>query len=526
MLAGEGRGTPCLMPNGEITEEVALAALAWGCWSSVVDQQAGLILANRAYVDHAAPPGAPEPSQPAEGGLLAALRPVIAPWTGGQTGTTWIGASRGAYDREWSDDGGYELVPTPRGPLRHRRLFFAPDTWAAHYGSVANGFLWPLLHLVDEPLPDLTSHYPRPLLPDRDEWHAYVEVNRAFAAAAIAEQPRRRTCWIHDYQLALAPGLLRAREYDGCIGFFLHTPFPDLGLADRYLDPRGRALLGQVVAGIAGADLAGFQTPGDAERFVSAATELAGATATGDGLVIDGRLVHIGTYPVGIDPEELLEVARVAPPSPRIAAARELGIPVVVGLERADYTKGIPERLRAIAAAYRAGRRFAYVGIDAPTREGVRSYDALGPAIREAAAEAARAAKDAGMPFEQSHEIASWSEVVALQRDADVVFTSSLSDGMNLVPLQTAVVQSLRPPAERGVILAGSHAGVAGVYAGFERDGLQTIDPLDEPGTVAVLLDALDGNPGRISDRLVAAVRERDARSWATGYLRDLAHSC
>ena len=83
-------------------------------------QQAGLILANRAYLDHESPRWADSPSSAGNGGLLAAVRPVIAPWDG-RSGTTWIGAGLGRFDREWTDDRGFELIETPRGPLRHRR---------------------------------------------------------------------------------------------------------------------------------------------------------------------------------------------------------------------------------------------------------------------------------------------------------------------------------------------------------------------------------------------------------------------
>jgi trehalose-6-phosphate synthase len=201
--------------------------------------RADLILANRAYLDHTQPPGLIA-AQPGNGGLLAAVRPIIEPWKDGE-GTTWIGVGRGEFDRDFCDERGIEFIDTPRGPLRHCRLFFDDATWAAHYKQVANSFLWPLLHLVREPLPDLTDYYPRPHLPTADEWAAYRRVNDAFALAAL-EQPRQGTCWVHDYQLGLAPGLLRRKGFPGRIGFFLHTPFPALDVASEFLDEAGREL--------------------------------------------------------------------------------------------------------------------------------------------------------------------------------------------------------------------------------------------------------------------------------------------
>lgn len=490
-----------------------------------MEPQACLILANRAYVDHAIPPGEDGVSQPTPGGLLAAVRPAIAPWRDG-AGTTWIGAGRGEYDRAWTGPDGYELIPTPQGQLRHRRLFFPPRQWDGHYGGVANGFLWPLLHLVRQPLPDLVTYYPRPVAPRPEAWAAYAAVNERFARAVLEEGNAPPSCWIHDYQLALAPGMLRARGYGGRIGFFLHTPFPKLELVRRYLDDDGLARFTDFVRGIAAAHLAGFQTEADATRFMVAAEALLGARRGGRELRLDGRHVRIGSYPVGVDTEDLVSLAETVPASPRMTSVAADGLRVVIGVERADYTKGIPERLRAVAQAYREGARFAYIGIGAPTREGVRSYDALPGAIEAAASEARAAAHAAGLPFSQVREIASWEEVVALQRDADVVFTSSLADGMNLVPLQVAAVQSIRPPDERGVVLSGRDAGVSVAYGDFDSEGLTPVDPLDAGAMVRALEGALLGGPGRIDDRFIAAVRDHDARQWATRFLSDLEETC
>lgn len=491
-----------------------------------VEARANLILANRAYLDHEAPPGGDVPSEPVNGGLLAALRPVIAPWDG-KSGTTWIGAGRGKHDEAWVDERGYELIATPRGPLRHRRITFDEATWRGHYGQVANGFLWPLLHIIREPLPERAAYYPAPEPPGDDDWRNYVEVNRRFAEAALEEQPWPKTCWVHDYQLTLAPAMLRAAGFSGRIGFFLHTPFPDLAIAGRYLDERSAGCVRDVVRGMLGADLVGFQTDSDSDRFEQAAIALVGAEVSADGLVYDGRCVRIDSYPVGIDVDELIGDALEALPGERFRAAKATGLPVVIGLERADYTKGIPERLRAIARAYREGAKFAYIGVAAPTRGGVASYEALQPAIEEAANAARAAAEEAGCWLIQTRELIPWEEVVALQRDADVVFTSSLADGMNLVPLQAAAVQSLRAEGERAVIIAGRDAGVSEIYAGFEQDGLVTVDPFDSEAMVAALRQAIAGRPGRITGRLFEAVREHDATSWATRFLGDLeAGSC
>ncbi len=507
--------------RGEIWELIGPAVMRP---TEKVTSRAQLILANRAFLDHEAPRWADSPSAASSGGLLAAVRPVIAPWDG-RSGTTWIGVGMGRFDREWVDARGYEILETPRGPLRHRRLFFGSATWQGHYGEVANSFTWPLFHLVRVDLPRATPYYPEPQPPSATGWQSFVLVNRAFAEAAC-EEDGQQSCWVHDYQLALVPGMLRERGFRGPVGFFLHIPFPALGVIGRYLSGEVRERLAAIVGGMLGADLVGFQTEGDVERFVEAAGELCGALPVPGGVEVGGRRVRLGAYPVGIDPEEVLAAARRASPVTRVRAARELGLPVVVGLERGDFTKGIPERLRAIAEAYRQGQRFAYIGIASPTREGVEVYGALEAAIEREAARAQEAAYWMGCPFAQVRAAVGWDDVVALQRDADVVFTSSLADGMNLVPLQAAIAQSLRPAAERAVVLAGVDAGVTKVYGGDGSEGLRAVDPLDQQSLLTGLVEGLAGRPGRVSDRFIARVRERDARSWGERFLGDLEARC
>ncbi len=491
---------------------------------SDVAPRAQLLLANRSYADHDAPRSQGTKAEPGGGGLLAAVRPVIAPWDG-TTGTTWIGAGMGLHDREWTDPKGYELLETPRGPLRHRRLFFDAATWRGHYADVANSFIWPLYHLVRADLPAATGYYPVPAAPSADARAGFEAVNAAFADAA-AEEATATTCWVHDYQLSLVPAMLRERGFAGRIGFFLHIPFPDLEIAGRYLDGETRALLRSLVGGMLGADVVGLQTEADVRRFSAAAMVLCGATEEAGALRCGGRLVRPGAYPVGIDPEEVLEVARQIPPPERAVRDHASEIPLVVGLERGDFTKGIPERLRALTAAYQAGYRFDYIGIASPTRPGIESYEALEALVDEEALRAQEAAFEAGCPFTQVRANMRWDDVVALQREASVVFTSSLADGLNLVPLQAATAQSLRPPEERGVIICGADAGIAHAYAGFEKDGLVAVDPLDPDAMLHVFTEALARRPGTVSDRLVEAVRGHDSRAWATRFLTDLEAPC
>ncbi|MFN0147577.1 MAG: trehalose-6-phosphate synthase [Dehalococcoidia bacterium] len=483
---------------------------------------ADLILANRAYLDHAHPPGSGAQQATPNGGLLAAVRSAVAP-ADGSRGTTWIGIGRGRHDRDYVDATGLETIATPRGPLRHRRLFFDASTWDGHYVRCANSFAWPLLHLVRVPLPDLVSYFPAPAIPSEAAWGAYEAVNRTVARAAM-DEAQARTCWVHDYQLALVPTMLRHLGFGGRVGFFLHTPFPNLALARPYLDDRGLRCFAAMLQGMLGADLIGFQTPADRDRFMDAASELCGASAHGDRLYIEGRAVSLGAYPVGVATDDIDAAVPYARLPAAVDALQQPGLPFVASLERCDFTKGIPERLDAIARARRAGVGFTYAGIAAPTRTGVPAYDAITRAVATAAAQAEEAfiAGSVPSPILQLREALPWEEVVATQREADVIFTSSLADGMNLVPLQAAVAQSSRPPGERAVLIAGRDAGVSQVYGGFAEHGLVSVDPLDPGALTSTFIRAVRGELPRISDHLISEVRRHDAAHWAESFMSDL----
>ena len=476
---------------------------------------ADLILANRAYADHNQPPGHGEAATGA-GGLVAAVGSAIQPWDGA-TGTLWIGAGRGERDREFVDANGMESLETHQGPILHRRLFFDDAAWAGHYESVSNSFLWPALHLVRPGLTGQAMFFPAPAVPSDDDWRHYTEVNRAFAEAAAGSG--RRSAWVHDYQLGLVPALLRQQGFPGPIGFFLHTPFPPAEHVAGETSPRGMELFSAFVRGVLGADLAAFQTERDAANFASAAVACCGASGTGPRLEFEGRPVHVLALPVGVNADDVRDASPAPLPEGMREAQRE-GLKVVAALERADFTKGIPARLAAIERAYDQGARFAYFGSASPTREGIALYEGLDAVIDEAAARAEAAARRAGCPFVQNSGALSWDEVVAVLGAADVVFTSSLADGMNLVPLQAAIAQQSR--RQRGIAIAGKDAGVSIAYQDFAGEGLVVVDPLDIEEMARQLADATGGRTAPMSDRFVQNVNERDARHWASAFMQAL----
>ncbi len=387
-------------------------------------------------------------------------------------------------------------------------VFLDADEVLGFYDELSNGALWPMLHsrLADLPF-------------ELRGWEMYEHVNRKYADAVVAAYTPGDLVWVHDYQLALVPALVRERLPGARIGFFLHVPFPPPEVFRAF--PWGP----QMIDGLLGADVVGFQTKEYAANFRETATSTPAAPGT-DPHTRTWRLAtaEVIVDPIGIDPRAWHDLASSPEVEARAAQIRAEagGRSILVGVDRLDYTKGIPERLAAVRRAYGRGIHFSYAGVAAPTRSGVPAYENLAHDVEAAADAASAAARANGCLFTHVHRSIPWVEVVGLQRDADVIFTSSLADGMNLVPLQAAIAQSLRPAAERAVIVTGKGAGVASAFAGFEQDGLVTVDPLDPAAMDATLRAAVTGELPRVSDRLIAAVRSRDARAWATRFLNDL----
>ncbi|MCU1362032.1 MAG: Trehalose-phosphate synthase, partial [Ilumatobacteraceae bacterium] len=279
-----------------------------------------VIVANRLPMEHTDDGWRDSP-----GGLVRALVGLLRERSG-----VWVGWAGAADDPTTSfDHEGMTLEP----------ISLDAEQIAGYYESVSNGAFWPLYH-------DAV----RPSVYDADSWVNYRAVNQAFAERAAQVATPGATVWVHDYHLQLVPAMLRASRPDLRIGFFLHIPFPPQELFMR-LPWRD-----EVIEGLMGADVIGFQRTVAAENFVGLAHRLLGleaADAPEGGAAIrasDGRVVEVGAFPISIDVAEIDALAATdatAHAADQIRA--RLGRPEVVmlGVDRLDYTKGIVELLIA-----------------------------------------------------------------------------------------------------------------------------------------------------------------------------------
>ena len=201
-----------------------------------------------------------------------------------------------------------------------------------YYDGFSNGVLWPLLHYQLDKLP-LTS----------EGWETYERVNRRFANAIVDEYKPGDLIWVHDYQLALVPGLVRQRLPDAAIGYFLHVPFPSAEVF-RLLQWRR-----ELLEGMLGASLIGFHTIAYGLHFQTSAANVLGCETRQGRVSFAGRSIRVGTFPMGIDAAEydgLGSNPAVVAEAERLCQAAE-GAALIVSVDRLDYTKGITRRLLA-----------------------------------------------------------------------------------------------------------------------------------------------------------------------------------
>ena len=367
-----------------------------------------------------------------------------------------------------------------------------------YYDGICNAALWPVLHYQLERLPLNFSPF-----------EAYRAVNERFADALISRHRPGDILWIHDYHLMLVPAMVRRRLPDAQIGFFLHTPFP-AGDVFRVL-PWRRELLD----GILGATLVGFQTAGDAANFGATLRGLMGYHVDASGVIADGRRVDFGTYPVGIDADRLRDGGR---PTRRFART---DCRLFVGVDRLDYTKGIPlrlaafERLLAAHQSLRGGVQLLQVAV--PSREHVPAYGTL---RREVEALIARVNVRFGTPtwtpIRYFPESLPPADLAALYRAADVMLVTSLRDGMNLVAKEFVSSRD----DEDGVLVLSELTGAAG-----ELQEALTVNPYSVDDLVDTMVHALEMDTEERRSRMVA-LRLRTAghtvQNWADRFTCDI----
>jgi trehalose 6-phosphate synthase/phosphatase len=374
-----------------------------------------------------------------------------------------------------------------------------------YYEDVSNAILWPLFHYQAERLP-----------PDPRHWSTYAAVNARFAQAVADVWKPGDDIWIHDYQLLLLPALLRRRIPDARIGFFLHIPFPAVEIF-RILPWRQ-----EVLDGMLGADLVGFHTEAYAAHFAAAAHDLLGASWKSPYLTHQDRDVLVGAYPIGIDAGRFEELARRRTVRQEAEALRRgADVQVVAGVDRLDYTKGIPRRLlafeRLLTRHPELHGRVQLVQVVVPSRTGVRTYREFRTQVDAAIGNINGAFGTAlWTPVAYQYRSLGEDELSALYTAADVMLVTPVRDGMNLVAKEFVASRI----DDDGVLVLSEFTGAAAQLT----DALM-VNPYDVDGMAATLYRALTMSRDERQRRmrsLRATVTAQDAIWWAGTFLSDL----
>ena len=456
-----------------------------------------VVVSNRLPVDRVIGADGQESWQTSPGGLVTAMEPVVR-----NLDCLWIG---------WPGSIDDEVAPFEHDGLRLHPVALSEAEHKAYYEGFSNDTIWPLYHdLIAKP----AYH--------RRWWEHYQAVNRRFADIVAEQAPEGAIVWVHDYQLQLVPGLLRKMRPDLTIAFFLHIPFPARTLFAQL--PWRR----QIIEGLLGADVIGFQRVQDAHYFRLTAERYADVHANGNLIVVpadDGRparTVLAQEFPISIDTEMFASLAR----DPKVVArAREirteLGDPerLVFGVDRLDYTKGIRHRLKAFDELLREEDvqpgEAVLVQVASPSRERVTAYRRLREEVEGTVGRINGEHGTVGWtPVVYLHRGFPREEMVALYLAADVVVVTALRDGMNLVAKEYVACRA----DERGVLVLSEFAGAAD-----ELEDAVLVNPHDIERLKTAFVRAIH-MPESEQQRRMAAMRrqvsENDVAHWAASFLR------
>ena len=436
------------------------------------------------------------------GGLVSAVQAALE-----EHGGLWFGWSGTTTERR--PVGGPTV--TRNGLIDVGAMNLTADEVNLFYSVFANRTLWPLLHA-----------FPNFVQLRHDAYRGYRRVNRRFAEGLHPLLRESDVVWVHDYHLIPLGSELRRMGWRGKIGFFLHTPFPAAEVFS--ILPWAKQLLEDLLC----YDLVGFHTNRYAHNLLDTLQVEVGGEVQGGVFHGPTQSVGAGVYPIGTDPVQFRRWAREAVATEKLGFLHRL-LPrrteerkkVVLGVDRLDYSKGIPQRLRTFEALldrYPAVRgKVTMIQISAPSRSRVPEYvqerervDSLVGRINGRFAEAD------WVPVHYLYRSYSQEELALFFREADVCLVTPLRDGMNLIAKEFVASQVTDP----GVLVLSRFCGAADTM----QEAL-IVNPYDIEGTAEALHSALSMTLRERRRRWLSLnenVQTNTAKMWADSFLADL----
>ncbi|TMQ16830.1 MAG: trehalose-6-phosphate synthase [Candidatus Rokuibacteriota bacterium] len=457
------------------------------------------IVSNREPLSHVREGRAIVEVQPASG-LVTALEPIML-----ACGGVWVAHGSGSADRVIGDRVG---LPTPDPAYTLRRVWLSEQEEAGYYYGFANEGLWPLCHIVHE-----RPHF------RADDWEEYRRVNGRFAAALLEEMEKTEQPIVlaQDYHFALLPQLVKQARPDARVALFWHIPWPNFeafGICPWQED---------ILLGLLGADLIGFHTQFHCNNFLETVERtIEGRVDWENFAVVRGQhTTFVRPFPISVAPVETDGTAE----ADRRALRAELGITadwLGIGVERVDYTKGLPERLRAIRRFFERWpefrRRVVFVQIASPSRSRIPRYRALQEEVREAVRTINEELGEHGwepIVYRERHH--DHTEIRRYYRAADFCLVTSLHDGMNLVAKEYVAAQV---DDDASLILSR--------FTGASRElgDAWIVNPYDVEDVAGAIHVALTVDPAERRSRMRRMrqhVREHNIYGWAGLLVAELA---
>ncbi|GMI64558.1 trehalose-6-phosphate synthase, TREHALOSE-6-PHOSPHATE SYNTHASE 1 [Hibiscus trionum] len=378
------------------------------------------------------------------GGLVSALLGVK------EFETKWIGWAGVAV----SDEIGRKELTEALAAKRCVPVFLDEEIVQQYYNGYCNNILWPLFHYLGLPQEDrlaTTRSF-------QSQFDAYKKANRLFANAVKEQYEEGDVVWCHDYHLMFLPKYLKEENSKMKVGWFLHTPFPSSEV-HRTLPSRSE-LLRSVLA----ADLVGFHTYDYGRHFVSACTRILGLEGTPEGVEDQGKLTRVAAFPIGIDSDQFIKAVKLPQVQDLIKElqGRFVGRKVVLGVDRLDMIKGIPQKALAFEKFLEENPNWhdkvVLLQIAVPTRTEVPEYQRLSSQVHEIVGRInGRFGTLTTVPIHHLDRSLDFHSLCALYAITDVALVTSIRDGMNLVSYEFVACQA----SKKGVLILSEFAGAA-----------------------------------------------------------------
>ncbi|MFB0565625.1 MAG: bifunctional alpha,alpha-trehalose-phosphate synthase (UDP-forming)/trehalose-phosphatase [Candidatus Aminicenantaceae bacterium] len=387
-------------------------------------------------------------------------------------------------------------------------VFLSPIELEKYYHGFANKTIWPLFHYFSS-----YSAY------EESEWEAYKRVNQKFFKKVSKLAGPRDIFWIHDYHLMLLPSLLRKNFPNSSIGFFLHIPFPSSEIF-RLLPWRK-----EILEGLLGADLIGFHTYEYARHFLSCVLRLLGYDHDLGSIIVNNRIVKVENFPLGIDFQNFENLLEESSMQKEIIKLKELtdaqNRKIILSVDRLDYTKGIPQRLKGIEFFLEKNPkwhgRFSYIVLSVPSRTKVSYYAMLKQEVDRMIGQInGRFGRPGWIPIHYMYRSLPFNKLLPLYVVADVALITPLRDGMNLVAKEYVAAKK----DNKGVLVLSETAG-----ASSELGEALLVNVNNKEDIAEALLQALEMSDEEQESR-IKLMRKRlfeyDIYKWTESFLKGI----